>query len=59
MKGTIHINEETGTVSIQLENGHYATDFYPAGAKLWLETEIQVLQREKAINDIIDILGVE
>lgn len=47
IKGTISLNPETGTVSIQLENGHHASHQFPRGIQSWLETELEVIEKQQ------------
>lgn len=47
VKGTISINPENGTVSIRLDNGHFAKNHFPNGIKSWLEVELDVIKKEQ------------
>lgn len=51
VKGTISINPENGTISIRLDNGHYASNHFPNGIKTWLEVELDVIKEAQDTED--------
>lgn len=50
LKGTIEVDVERRTVTVELENGSYCIDHYPNGVERFLADEINLGLEGKKIN---------